>query len=375
MGLLVALCLSCGCLLAWGFTWGMRWLAPRVGLIDQPNARKIHCTPTPLGGGLAIWLAVTLPLLTLLGLAAWLVRTPSPPALIPGWCVIHAQGVVSRTGGLLALLTAGAIIAALGLLDDLKPLSWWPKLTVQFLVAGGLVASGVRATLFQSAPWVGDLITLVWLVGLTNAFNFLDNMDALSGGIGMITATVFAVIMLSAAGPHWFVAGFLLLLAGALAGFLVHNWPPARIFMGDTGSCLIGLWIASLTVLGTFYETSAPGPHVIFAPICVLAVPLYDLCSVVVIRLRQGRSPFRADKSHFSHRLVELGLTRRSAVLTIHLVTLMTGLAGLLLFQVPGLAGCLLVLAVVGCALAVIAILETAGRRSAKPPSGQPIEK
>jgi UDP-GlcNAc:undecaprenyl-phosphate GlcNAc-1-phosphate transferase len=171
--------------------------------------------------------------------------------------------------------------------------------------------------------------------------------------------------MLTAGGtPHWFVAGFLLLLAGALAGFLLHNWPPARIFMGDTGSCLVGLWIASLTVLGTFYETGSPGPHVIFAPLCVLAVPLYDFCSVMLIRIRQGRSPFHADKSHFSHRLVELGLSRRSAVLTIHLVTLMTGLAGLLLYQVPGLVGCGLVLAVVGCSLAVIAILETAGRAS-----------
>ena len=362
---LVALCVTTGCGLAWALTWAMRWLAPRVGLIDQPNARKVHVTPTPLGGGVAVWLAVTVPLLSVLAVASWLARTPEPPAFVPDWCLVHAPGVVSRTGGLLTLLAAGAVIAALGLLDDLRPLAWRPKLAVQFLVAGGLVASGVRATVFQSAPWVGDLITLFWIVGLTNAFNFLDNMDALSGGIGLISASLFAVIMLTAGGtPHWFVAGFLLLLAGALAGFLLHNWPPARIFMGDTGSCLVGLWIASLTVLGTFYETGSPGPHVIFAPLCVLAVPLYDFCSVMLIRIRQGRSPFHADKSHFSHRLVELGLSRRSAVLTIHLVTLMTGLAGLLLYQVPGLVGCGLVLAVVGCSLAVIAILETAGRAS-----------
>jgi UDP-GlcNAc:undecaprenyl-phosphate GlcNAc-1-phosphate transferase len=132
--------------------------------------------------------------------------------------------------------------------------------------------------------------------------------------------------------------------------------------MGDAGSCLIGLWIASLTVLGTFYDEQQAGRHVILAPLCVLAVPLYDFCSVVLIRLKQGRSPFHADKSHFSHRLVELGLSKTSAVLTIHLVTPMTGLAGLLLYQVRGWSGALVVMAMVLCALAVIAILETAGR-------------
>jgi UDP-GlcNAc:undecaprenyl-phosphate GlcNAc-1-phosphate transferase len=132
--------------------------------------------------------------------------------------------------------------------------------------------------------------------------------------------------------------------------------------MGDAGSCLVGLWIASLTVLGTFYDEQQAGRHVILAPLCVLAVPLYDFCSVILIRLKQGRSPFHADKSHFSHRLVELGLSKTSAVLTIHLVTLMTGLAGLLLYQVRDWSGAMVVMAMVLCALAVIGILETAGR-------------
>ncbi len=134
--------------------------------------------------------------------------------------------------------------------------------------------------------------------------------------------------------------------------------------MGDSGSYFIGLIIATMTVLGTFYEeTSGGSRHVILAPLCILAVPLYDTASVVLIRLKEGRSPFHPDKKHFSHRLVEMGLQPTSAVLTVHLTTITTGLAGLLLFHVPGWTEALLVLAIVACVIALIAILETAGRR------------
>ncbi|MFN0052758.1 MAG: undecaprenyl/decaprenyl-phosphate alpha-N-acetylglucosaminyl 1-phosphate transferase, partial [Planctomycetales bacterium] len=125
---------------------------------------------------------------------------------------------------------------------------------------------------------------------------------------------------------------------------------------------LIGLWLSSMTLVGTFYDDRQASPHVILAPLCVLAVPLYDFGSVMLIRLSQGRSPFHADKSHFSHRLVELGLSRPHAVMTIHLVTLTTGLGGLLLYQVHGWWGAGLVAGLIACVLAVIAILETVGR-------------
>jgi UDP-GlcNAc:undecaprenyl-phosphate GlcNAc-1-phosphate transferase len=272
-------------------------------------------------------------------------------------------GVSLRSGQLWSIVAAGLVIAALGLIDDLSGLGWQQRLAVQLFVAGGLVAGGVRGTLFVEIPWIGWAATVLWIVVLTNAFNFLDNMDGLSAGIGLIAAAVFAAIMLGGTAlPHLFVGGFLLLLAGALAGFLVYNWPPAKIFMGDTGSCLIGLWLACMTIVGTFYEYGQTGTHVILAPLCVLAVPLYDFCSVVLIRVSQGRSPFHADKCHFSHRLVELGMSRGQAVLTIHLITLTTGLGGVLLYQVDGWQGAILVMLLVVCMLAVIALLETAAR-------------
>ena len=169
-------------------------------------------------------------------------------------------------------------------------------------------------------------------------------------------------MLTSVSEPRWLVAGALLVLAGSLAGFLCHNWPPATIFMGDSGSMFIGMLLASLTVLGTFYDASIPSRHVILAPLCVLAVPLYDFTTVVLIRLMQGHSPFHPDKNHFSHRLVRLGLSRRNAVLTVHLTTLTTGLGALLLYELESWAAALLVIALVFCVLSIIAILESTTR-------------
>lgn len=364
MIILLAICLISGGVISALATALMRRFAPQWGLVDHPNARKVHVTPTPLGGGIGIWCGIVIPLAAA-ELLVWSLRDASSlPAWLPDELVKHLGGVAYRSRELWAILVGGTVLSALGLLDDLRSLRWQPRLLVQFVVAAGLIAGGVRATLFAEAPWVGMVLTFTWIVVLTNAFNFLDNMDGLSSGIGIIASLLFAAIMLTGTRePRWFVAAFLLVLAGSLMGFLIHNWSPARIFMGDTGSCLIGVLLASATVVGTFYDYGQSSRHVILAPLCVLAVPLYDFCSVVLIRLAQGRSPFHPDKCHFSHRLVELGLSPRQAVLTIYLVTLTTGLGGLLLYQVEGWPGAALVMSLVGCILAVIAILETAGRR------------
>ncbi|HEY3969399.1 MAG TPA: undecaprenyl/decaprenyl-phosphate alpha-N-acetylglucosaminyl 1-phosphate transferase, partial [Planctomycetaceae bacterium] len=190
----------------------MRRLAPRLGLVDQPNARKVHVVPTPLGGGLAIAGGVLIPLATA-QLVVWAASHGTlPTGWIPSGLAAHLSGVTFRSGQLWTIVLAGMVISALGLIDDCRALRWQPKLFIQFAVAGALVAVGVRATLFVGVPWIGWIATVIWIVVLTNAFNFLDNMDGLSGGIGLIAATMFAVIMLTGTSePHWFVAGFLLL--------------------------------------------------------------------------------------------------------------------------------------------------------------------
>ena len=163
-------------------------------------------------------------------------------------------------------------------------------------------------------------------------------------------------------GPQLFVAGFLLLLTGSLLGFLWHNHAPARIFMGDAGSYFVGFCLACATLSATFAGEGLPR-HAILAPLCVLAVPFYDMLTVIVIRLRQRRSPFEGDKSHFSHRLVELGLSPKQAVWTIYLATATCGLGALLLHQVEAM-GATIVLIMVVCILSMVAILETTGRRN-----------
>jgi UDP-GlcNAc:undecaprenyl-phosphate GlcNAc-1-phosphate transferase len=162
--------------------------------------------------------------------------------------------------------------------------------------------------------------------------------------------------------PQLFVAGLLLVLVGSLCGFLWHNRPPARIFMGDAGSYFVGFLLAASTISATFTGGGLPR-HAILAPLCILAVPLYDTATVVWIRLRAGRSPFEGDKNHFSHRLVELGLSRVQAVLTIYLTTATCGLGAFLLHQV-NVAGAAVVMLIVACILTLIAVLETAARRS-----------
>jgi len=369
MLLFVLGCLVPSFLISLCVTGAMRVIAPRVGLVDIPAARKVHKTPTPLGGGIGIVCGVILPLAGAELVAKILVSHDELRQRFLEEVTISPAGVLERRNQLWAILGAGLVLSVMGLIDDRKNLHWFPRLVVQIGIAFGLVfGADIHASVFAPLPLTGliKVLSVFWILVLVNAFNFLDNMDGLSSGIALIAAVVLATVMLSQTGqPRWLIAGVMLVLIGSLTGFLCHNWHPARIFMGDTGSYFIGLLMACATLLGTFYDNaSAPGSrHVVLAPLCILAVPLYDFASVMVIRLLQGRSPFQADKSHFSHRLLALGLRPRGAVLTVHLATLTTGLAGLLLYRVADWSGAFLVLALVVCTLAIVAVLEIAGRR------------
>lgn len=336
----------------------IRRLAPSLGLVDQPGHRKVHVTPTPMGGGIAVAIGLTVPLVFVLIPSG--LRT-----IVPLWEELLPESLdPAARSQMLGILIGAAVLFFVGLADDRWNLSWKMRLGLQVAVATGVTMSGVKATVFVAQPWIGFGITVLWILVLTNAMNFLDNMDGLSAGIGVIAALVsVAILLLMVQQPHWSVAFFLLALGGSLCGFLCWNRPPASIFMGDSGSNLIGFLLATLTVSGTFYEHSG-SRHVILAPLCVLAVPLYDFVTVILIRLKEGRSPFHGDKSHFSHRLVELGLKPSNAVLTIHLSTLMTGLGGLLLYKVKDWTGAFLIIALICCVLCLISILETVGRRS-----------
>jgi UDP-GlcNAc:undecaprenyl-phosphate GlcNAc-1-phosphate transferase len=351
--------------------WVRRW-AVRWQLVDKPAARKVHSTPTPMGGGVAIWLGVMLPLLCgqilLLLCALPGIGETLSQSIVPEFARAHLPGLIRQSIALWILLGGGTVLMIVGLLDDRAGIPWQMRLAIQFGVAAVCVVwQGWRLTAFIDVPWITWVLSVIWIVALINSFNMLDNMDGLSAGVAAIAAATLAAVLLlspdpSTNQPQLFVAGFLLVIVGSLAGFLWHNRPPARIFMGDAGSYFVGFCIAVTTLLATFTEYRGSSPHAVLAPLCVMAVPLYDMVSVIWIRLREGRSPFEADKNHFSHRLVDLGLTKGQAVLTIYLTTATCGLGALLLHRTD-VIGAMFVILMIVCILSLIAILESTARR------------
>jgi UDP-GlcNAc:undecaprenyl-phosphate GlcNAc-1-phosphate transferase len=371
-----------GVIVAWLVARAMRTLAPRWGLIDRPGHRKVHAQPTPFGGGVAIWAGVVVPLaFGELALGLWSLKSQSSMgtngvdlSAFGAWAdaVVrfvepHRSGLVEQSADLWFFLAGGTVLMLLGLADDARRLDWRFRLAVELAVAVAVVyGRGWKLTVFLDWPSLTGVISVLWIVGLVNSFNFLDNMDGLSGGVAAIAATILGVVLLltpegPSGQPQLFVAGLLFLLVGSLLGFLEFNRPPARLFMGDAGAYFVGYALAVITILATFSSTGLPR-HSILAPLCVLAVPLYDTASVIWIRLRAGRSPFEGDTNHFSHRLVALGMSKTQAVMTIYLTSAACGLGALVLHQVD-VAGALIVLSMIGCLLAVIAILETTARR------------
>lgn len=364
----------------------VRWFAQALGLLDRPGGHSSHTVPTPLGGGIGIYLGVT-GTVALAIVTAWWLQAAAGTVFwqqhIVEWHIeslwsaatIHAAGVEARAMEMLWLLAAGTVLLVLGLWDDRRGLSVIVRLGAQFGIAVAVVQGlGIELTLYFESGWLTKLLSVLWIVAVINSFNMLDNMDALSGGIAAIIATAMAIVMLTTPDPdtdhpQLLVAALLAVVAGSLLGFLFHNRPPAKIFMGDGGSYFVGFMIAVSMLMATFVggptSDGSLRPHAVLAPLCAMAVPLYDMATVLWIRMREGRSLFQGDHSHLSHRLVELGLSRTAAVATIHLITATCGLSAILLTHVDTVQA-IMVLGIVGCMLTLLAILESTRSRRLK---------
>lgn len=337
--LVLSLILLAGTLTA-ATTWIVLRLSRRFGAFDTapiPGQIKAERRAVPNTGGIGIFAGIALPLLAAL---IAIPMAPSHPDLLPAAVRPHIEGMGERWTMAAALLCSLACLHVLGLIDDRRPLGPFLKLGVMTLPAVALAwfFDTRLLTLFDAAvggSWLSIIITVVWFLAVTNAFNFIDNMDGLAAGVAAVAAACLLATTLIAG--QWFVAAVLALAMGASIGFLVFNFPPARLFMGDSGSLLLGFLLAFLTVRATYLsdDTSPPPLHAVFTPVVILAIPLYDLVSVVTIRLSQGKSPFVGDLQHLSHRLVQRGLSRRSAVGVICGLTLVVGISGVFL---PSLA-------------------------------------
>ncbi|MCP3902598.1 MAG: undecaprenyl/decaprenyl-phosphate alpha-N-acetylglucosaminyl 1-phosphate transferase [Planctomycetes bacterium] len=347
----------------------------RLGALDSAGSdghRKLVLRDVPNIGGVAIFAAVALPvivgvtLLHIVGAETWARWLPALEPLLPR-LLEGGDGARSSSATALALVGCMAALHLVGLIDDRRGLGAWPKLLVQAAAAAVMTLWFDVRLLEMLGPAASVVITIAWIVVVTNAINFMDNMDGLAGGVAVIVAVLFMLATL--VNHQWFIAGVLALLAGALAGFLVFNFPPARIFMGDGGSLVVGFLLAVLTARTTFYDPSntefALGSawYGVFMPIVVLAIPLYDLTAVTLIRLKQGKSPLVGDQQHFSHRLVQRGLSPRGAVVVIWGATAVTGIGGISMGRLEPWQAILVGVQTL-LVLMVIALLEHASRRS-----------
>lgn len=287
-----------------------RWCL-RTGLVDDPGHRKIHATPIPLAGGLAVLTGLLLPLL---GAVLLLLLKALP--FLPSAALLH--GLERRDEQLIAILIGAVAITLLGWLDDKHELKPLPKFAGQLLIAALLCAAGVRITLFVPNVLFSYAVTMLWLLTVINAFNFMDNMNGLCAGLGVIAAWYFAAV--AAGHGQYLVALIALLMCGALLGFLPHNFPAARAFLGDAGSHLTGYLLAVLAILPHFHTAENPRPLAVLTPLIALAVPLLDLAWVVILRWRAGKPFYIGDTNHLSHRLVRAGMSKTRAVLVIWLL-------------------------------------------------------
>jgi UDP-GlcNAc:undecaprenyl-phosphate/decaprenyl-phosphate GlcNAc-1-phosphate transferase len=336
-------------LISFTLTAAMKVVAPKIGFTDKPGHRKIHHIPKPLGGGVAIVWAFLLPLGAAL-VYAWTLGDPTDARI--GGIRLATPLAASFLGGILAL-------HIMGLFDDRRALGPYFKLIIQLLITIGVVLIGDLRILTALGDVPSIILTVLWITAITNAFNFLDNMDGLSAGIAAVATTAFLVASISI--NQLFVPAALALLLGALIGFLCYNFPPASIFMGDSGSLVIGFILGVLTVRTTFLPEDVgwqAGWYAVFAPVIVLAVPLYDLIVVSVIRLSRGKSPFVGDTNHFSHRLVARGMSKRTAVLCLWLLTAATAIAAIILPQVRSGFGAMLIAMQTLLVLGVVMLLE-----------------
>ena len=333
----------------------MVWFSVRIGFVDKPGGRKIHARPKPLGGGVAILLGFCIPMLA----ALFYVHLQPPPETAGVNGPAYWSGIRQETPLAVGIIVAAVLLHILGVIDDIRALGPYPKLIAQLLIVSMVVIAGKLGVLTVLGFWPSLVLSILWITAITNAFNFLDNMDGLSSGIAVVCTAAFLIATISIG--QWFVAAMLALLLGTTAGFLCFNFPPASIFMGDGGSLPLGFLLAVATVRATYLM---PGTELanrwwsVLSPVIVLAVPLYDLVVVSAIRLSRGKSPFVGDTNHFSHRLVARGMSRRTAVLCLYLISAATAVAAIILPQVRTTFSALLLMGQTVLILGVVALLE-----------------
>ena len=281
----------------------VRWYGIRVGKVAIPRSDRWNKNPTPTLGGVGMFISFTLAILAL-----WLIGADHN-MFQQRWSIFI--GVV--------------IMFAVGLYDDFRPINPPTKLIFQILSATLVIFFGGNTINFFRWPIANIILTFFWLVGLTNAFNLLDNMDGLAGGVSFIAAIFLSIFFWRTGYQDLLVIS--MTLAGSILGFLVFNFPPAKIFMGDSGSMLLGFSLAALAIARRTQASNVLA--IVGVPILVFLLPIIDTSLVTITRILRGQSPATGGRDHTSHRLVAFGLSERQAVLILYLITIVSGLASI----------------------------------------------
>jgi UDP-GlcNAc:undecaprenyl-phosphate GlcNAc-1-phosphate transferase len=287
-------------------TWPVRALAIRLGAMDAPNiARKTQTEPVPYLGGVAIALGISI-----ITLGAVFVRADN----------FAGENNDQLKDLALTVLLPALVLGAMGLLDDLRSLSPWPRLITQTLigtvVAFVIVKNGTIGTSFgdsNSGSWINTAVTVFWIVGICNSINFFDNLDGAASGAVAIAA--LGVFVIAFDRGQELVSALSIVTAGATIGFLMWNKSPAKIYMGDAGALFLGIIISVATI--RLNPGITPTWQSLAIPVMLLAIPLLDTCVAVFSRLTRGLSPLTGGKDHLSHRLVRAGLTRPMAAISL----------------------------------------------------------
>jgi UDP-GlcNAc:undecaprenyl-phosphate GlcNAc-1-phosphate transferase len=297
------------------------------GWLDHPGGRKQHQAPVPRLGGIAFFASFALTVVVGVALAPMLTAVAEVRALVPE--IASALAEAHRVRPQLLGLLAGALsIFLVGLLDDVlgEKFPVGLKLLGQSAAAAIAVAAGIQVD-FTGVPLLNMLVSFLWILGISNAFNLLDNMDGLAVGVAISSAFIFFLNALAL--EEIFLCLILAAFVGALAGFMRQNLHPARIFMGDSGALFLGFMLSSLTILEHYVSPASSSLFPVLMPPLVLAVPLIDTFSVIFIRLSEGRPIYHGDRCHLSHRLVAAGLPEPQAVKFLLLLTLALGMGAL----------------------------------------------
>jgi UDP-GlcNAc:undecaprenyl-phosphate GlcNAc-1-phosphate transferase len=348
--------------------WPVRRFALRFGIIDNPGHRKLHSVPMARAGGVAVFVSFVVVVAVGYLMTPYLYDLPWIGSVLPTSSLVLRDAYRVSTK-LLALVLGSTLAFAVGFADDVAGGRFpvWAKISGQVLGALILIAAGVT-TSFLPYDWMNGVVTLLWLVGMTNAFNLLDNMDGLSAGVAFVAA--FVLLINAWVLDEIFISMILVAFMGSLLGFLVFNVPPARIYLGDCGSLYIGYLMGSLTLLERYVTHASGLLFPILMPVLVLAVPLVDTATVIVIRVREGRPIYIGDNRHLSHRLVSLGFSRPRAVSILYVLTFSLGLGAAALADATLFQSVLVLMQTAGFVAVVLMLLFV--ERPVAPPDRPP---